>query len=247
MKSLMRTKLRLVSSLILIAGVISLALTYYSRAKAPKTPKATQGFTLYSTMFTTPKDGQPVKTGSRVRYQRSDGQFKQETTYYNADGHVQKVDVLFGQPNRGVFATDENSRTTEFVSTLHPSSIIRSEEDLHQSHRNIIREDRILGYRVIVARPDDDGNGSYTELYHAPDLMGFHIKTAVVNESYKLVIEPTRIVPGDPPEAALRDDRNYPVSYDLFERKVEALEERGDAQTANEMKRILDAVKNRKP
>ena len=245
MKKLMKHKLRLISFSILIAGMISIALVYYSKAKAPQ---AMQGFTLYSTMFTTPKDGQPVKTGSRIRYQRSDGRFKQETTYYNADGSVRKVDVLFGQPNRGVFSIDENSRTTEFVSTLHPSSIIRSEEDLHQSHRNVIREERILGYRVLVARPNDDGNGSYTELYHAPDLMGFHIKTVDVNAAgYKLVIEPTRIVPGDPPAAALSDDRNYPASFESYEQKVKALEERGETQTATEMKRILQAAKDAKP
>jgi hypothetical protein len=228
-----------------LVGVISLAVGYYTKAKAPQ---GSQGFTLYSTMFTTAKDGQPVKTGSRVRYQRSDGRFKQETTYYNADGTIRKVDVLFGQPNRGVFTIDETRKTSEFVSPLKPSSIIISEEDLRKDHHNTLREEDVMGYRVLVSRLNDDGNGSYTELYHAPALMGFPIKTVNINSGgYKLVIEPTKIVPGDPQAADLNDIRKYPVAYSLYEEKIKALDERGENQIATEMKRILQSAKDSKP
>lgn len=238
-------KLRIVAGSVFMIGVISLTLVYYSKAKSPQ---GAQGFTLYSNMFTTPKDGQQVRTGTRIRYQRSDGKFKQETTYYNADGSIRKVDVLFGQPNRGVFSIDESAKTTEFVSTLRPSSIIVSEEDLRKNHHNIVREETIQGYRVMVARLNDDGNGSYTELYHAPDLMGFQIKTVDVNSTgYTLVIEPTRIVPGDPSDAILNDSRNYPVTYNLYEQKIKALEERGQIEAANEMRRLVQAAKDGKP
>lgn len=245
MNKLFTGKLRLVSFSVFLVGVISLAVGYYPKAKAPQGP---QGFTLYSTMFTTAKDGEPVKTGSRVRYQRSDGRFKQETTYYNADGTVRKVDVLFGQPNRGVFTIDETRKTSEFVSPLKPSSIIISEENLRKDHHNILREEAFIGYRVLVSRLNDDGNGSYTELYHAPALMGFPIKTVNVNSGgYKLVIEPTKIVLGDPPEADLNDARKYPVAYSLYEQKIKALDERGENQIATEMKRILQSAKDSKP
>lgn len=245
MNRLFTGKLRLVSFSVFLVGVISLAVGYYTKAKVPQHP---QGFTLYSTMFTTAKDGQPVKTGSRVRYQRSDGRFKQETTYYNADGTVRKIDVLFGQPNRGVFTIDETRKISEFVSPLKPSSIIISEEDLRKDHHNILREEAFMGYRVLVSRLNDDGNGSYTELYHAPALMGFPIKTVNVNSAgYKLVIEPTQILLGNPREVDVNDARNYPVAYGLYEQKIKALDERGESQTATEMKGILQAAKNAKP
>lgn len=54
-----------------------------------------------------------------------------------------------------------------------------------------------MGYKVLVARDGDDSN--YTELYHAPSLMGFQIKTLSVGPDSTLKIEPTKIVPGNPP------------------------------------------------
>lgn len=245
MKNVFTHKLRIAALSVFTAGVVTFSLALYSKAK-PK--QSVQGFTLYSTMTTTPKDGQPVKTGTRVRYQRSDGTFKQVTTYYNPDGAVRKTDVLFGEPNHGVFAVDEKAKTTEFISGLKPSSIIISEDDLLKNHHNIVREDSILGYRVMVARLNDDGNGSYLELYHAPALMGFQIKTVDVNTAgYKLVIEPTKIVLGDPSNADLSASSNYPIAYNIYEQKIKALEERGENESATEMKHILEASKSGKP
>jgi hypothetical protein len=235
MKKLLFHKLRVCALVLLGLGAVSASVAVYSTAKSHRNA---QGFTLYSTM-TTAMGGTEAKTGSRVRYQRSDGSFKQITTYYRADGTVSKTDILLGQPNRGVFAVDERAKSLEFVSGLSANSIVLAESDLHAGHRNVVREEKLLGYRVLVARVGDGNErAGYTELYHAPELMGFQIKTVAVTPAATLTIEPTRIVAGEPAARDL-EPPPYPVNYELYEEKIKTMEERGEVETARQMREIL--------
>ena len=242
MKTILSHKLRLASLGVLGLGVVALVLAYQSRATSQE---GRQGFTLYSTMTTINQDGSQAIGGNRIRYQRADGSFKQLTTYLAPDGTVIKTDILYGLPNRGVFLVEEKAKKIEFISSLSEKSIALSEEDLHSSHRNIVREDTLMGYRVLVARVGDDSE--YTELYHAPSLMGFQIKTVSANPTSTLKIEPTKIVLGNPAPSEIANVTRYPMSYVLFEEKIKTMEERGSAEAAQQMRETLRAVKNASP
>ena len=235
-------KLRLASSGVLGIGVVALILAYQWRASSQE---GRQGFTLYSTMTTIMQDGRQTITGTRIRYQRADGSFKQVTTYLAPDGTVTKTDILFGSPNRGVFSVNERDKKTEFISSLSEKSIALSEKDLHSSDRNIVREETLMGYKVLVARVGDDS--TYTELYHAPSLLGFQIKTVSASPTSTLKIEPTKIVLGNPAASEIANVPRYPMSYDLFEEKIKTVEERGSAEAAQQMRETLRAAKNASP
>jgi hypothetical protein len=239
MKTILSHKLRFASLAVLGLGVVALILAYQSRATSQE---GRQGFTLYSTMTTIMEGGTPAITGTRIRYQRADGSFKQVTTYLAPDGTTTKTDILYGLPNRGVFLVEEKEKRIEFISSLSEKSIVLSEEDLHSVHRNIVREENLLGYRVLVARVGDDSD--YTELYHAPSLMGFQIKTVSANPTSTLTIEPTKIVLGNPPASEIANVPRYPMSYLLFEEKIKTVEDRGSAEAAQKMRETLRAAKN---
>jgi hypothetical protein len=243
MKTILSHKLRFASIGVLGLGVVAVILAYQSGATSQE---GRQGFTLYSTMTTIMQDGVPRVTGNRIRYQRADGSFKQVTNYTAADGTTTKSDILYGLPNRGVFLVNERDKKVEFLSSLSEKSIALSEEDLHSSHRNIIREDNLMGYRVLVARVGDDSD--YTELYHAPSLMGFQIKTVSVSPTATLKIEPTKIVIGNPPPSEIANVPRYPMTYDLFEDKIRTVEERGGSpEAAQRMRETLRAARNASP
>jgi len=242
MKTILSHKLRLASLGVLGLGVVALILSYQSRATSQE---GRQGFTLYSTMTTIMQDGSPAITGTRIRYQRADGSFKQVTTYLAPDGTVTKTDILFGSPNRGVFLVEERAKKIEFISSLSEKSIALSEEDLHSSHRNIVREETLMGYKVLVARVGDDS--TYTELYHAPSLMGFQIKTVSASPESTLKIEPTKIVLDNPAASEIANVPRYPMSYALFEEKIKTMEDRGNAEAAQQMRETLRAAKNASP
>lgn len=239
MKYLFSHKLRILALTIFGLGVVSVSFAYFSNRQPQGNA---QGFTLHSTMTTTAVGGNPLKTGSRVRYQRSDGSFRQVTTYYNPDGSTSRTDILFGQPNRGVFLVQEKTKTIEFVSSLSPKSIVLSEADLHAGHRNIVREETVMGYKVLVARLGDDS--SFTELYHAPALMGFQIKTVSVGPTGTMTIEPNKIVLGNPSDSDLKDIPKYPVAYNLYEEKIKVLEDRGESEVAKQMRETLREARN---
>lgn len=242
MKTILSHKLRFASLAVLGLGVVALILAYQSRATSQE---GRQGFTLYSTMTTIMQDGSQTITGNRIRYQRADGSFKQVTTYLAPDGTVTKTDILYGSPNRGVFLVEEKAKKIQFLSSLSEKSIALSEKDLHASHRNLVREETLMGYRVLVARDGDDS--TYTELYHAPSLMGFQIKTVSVGPDSTLKIEPTKIVPGNPAAREIANVPRYPMAYDLFEEKIKSVEERGSADAAQQMRETLRAAKNASP
>lgn len=242
MKTILAHKLRFASLAVLGLGVVALILAYQSRATSQE---GRQGFTLYSTMTTIMQDGSQAITGNRIRYQRADGSFKQVTNYLAPDGTVTKTDILFGSPNRGVFLVEERAKKIQFLSSLSEKSIALSEKDLHSSHRNIVREETLMGYRVLVARDGDDS--TYTELYHAPSLMGFQIKTVSVGPDSTLKIEPTKIVPGNPAASEIAKVPRYPMAYDLFEEKIKTVEERGGVEAAQQMRETLRAAKNASP
>jgi hypothetical protein len=241
MNKVLFERFRKLSLVVFILGLATAGFAYYVTS-SPK--PATTGFTLYSRIsFTRVGSSESRTTGSRVRYQKSDGSFKQITTYLNADGTAKKPNFLFGLLGRGVFEVSGDDKAMSFLSPMRAQIPPVSEAELRNTHsHDILRDETLLGYKTIVVRILGDSS-SYTELYHALDLQGLQIKTVEVSDAGTMVIEPTKIQLGEPAEGDLSMP-SLPISYDLFEDKIKTLEERGQSETAERLRQQLRKAKN---
>jgi hypothetical protein len=227
---------------VFMAGVVAAGLAYTVKRAQGEHPSV--GFYMASTQVFTPAGGQPSLHATIERHQKSDGSFKSVTTYYKPDGTVRRVDTGFGQTGRGVFQVDEKKRSLNFISPMRDSAHVLTEAMMRQDP-HVVRDETVSGYKTIVVRlPDSDGSGGYTELYGAPALQGEIIKSVSVSESGVTVIEPTKIVTGEPDAAVFAAVPAYPVNYDQFEEKIKSLEEAGNLKAAEEMRRRLQQLKS---
>jgi hypothetical protein len=234
-------KFRVLSLVILVLGLATASLAVWRL----RTPPVGQGFILHSKMTFTPANGgQTEIRGSRVRYQRSDGSFKQITNYVNPDGKPFRIDTLIGVLGRGVFEFTENDKTITFVSAMRSQIPPATETELRKiHHHNAPADATVLGYKTLVVRLPGDRPDSYTDLYHAIDLQGFQIKTVSVSDAGTMIFEPTKIEASEP-SAENFDLPQLPISYERFEQKIKAMEESGQTDTAELMRQQLrDAMK----
>ena len=201
MKSL-NGKYRSLSLIVFLLGVASVTYAYFISQSAAQ---YASGFTLTSKMTLRPSGSNTSQTtGSRVRYQKSDGSFKQITTYLKADGTPGKTITLVGVLGRGVFEFTDNAVRMEFLSPMRSEIPVKSEaeiKDIH--HHNRLRDEVVQGYKTLVVRLPGESPNSFTELYHAFALQDFPIKTVNVTDAGVLTIEPTKIELGEPSEKDL--------------------------------------------
>ena len=236
-------KFRALSLVMLVLGLATASLAVW-RLRTPA--QVGPGFILHSKMTFTPANGGPTEVrASRVRYQKSDGSFKQITNYLNADGKPSRTDTLMGILGRGVFEFTENDKTITFVSAMRSQIPPTSESELRKiHHHNTLRDATVLGYKTLVVRLPGDSPDSYTELYHAIDLQGFQVKTISVSDAGTMTIEPTKI------ETLELSEENFelpklPISYERFEEKIKAMEESGQKETAALLRQQLQDAKKR--
>ena len=237
-------KYRSLSLIVFFGGVASVTYAYFLSQSAAQ--YATTGFTLTSKMTFRPSGlNTSQTTGSRVRYQKSDGSFKQITTYWKTDGTLGRTITLVGILGRGVFEFTENADRMEFLSPMRSEIPMKSEAEIRDTHHhNRLRDEVVQGYKTLVVRqPGGESPNSFTDLYHAYALQDFPIKTVNVTDAGVLTIEPTKIELGEPSENDLALP-NLPVSYERFEQKIQIMEESGRRDTAETMRRqLLDAKK----
>jgi len=234
-------KYRTISVLVFFLGVATVTYAYIT--SQPAMQSATTGFTLTSKMTFTPSGSNTNQiTGSRVRYQKSNGAFKQITTYLKADGTPDKVVTLVGVLGRGVFEFSENAQSMEFLSPMRAQIPMMSEAEIRNTHHhNSLRDDVVQGYKTLVVRLPGENSKAFTELYHAFALQDFPIKTINVTDAGILTIEPTKIELGEPSHNLLALP-NLPISYERFEQKIQSMEESGRHDTAETMRQqLLDA------
>jgi hypothetical protein len=234
-------KFRLLSLLVLVLGLATASLAVW-RLRTP-TPIGS-GFILHSKMTFRAATGGPTEVrGSRVRYQKSDGSFKQITSYLNVDGKPNRTVTLLGLLGRGVFEFAQNDQAIAFVSAMRSQIPPVSETELRKiHHHNALRDATVLGYKTLVVRLPGDSPDSYTELYHAIDLQGFQIKTVSVSDAGTSIFEPTKIEAQEPSSENF-DLPKLPISYERFEQKIKALEESGQTDTAELMRQQLRDAK----
>ena len=188
----------------LVLSLAAVALVVAMRG-TPKPPLT--GFTLYITQTSYPADGAPIYTATKVRRQKHDGSWKIETTYANG-----RVDIGYGEPNRGVFALDQKNQKLEYLS----GSSSRPLADIDwRTQPGFTGEETILGYKTYRIHSGDEGN--YVDSYMCPELQGYPLRVVTGNGRSKTIFEVTRVVLGEPSFESAPD---LPISTERFEQKT---------------------------
>lgn len=218
MKFLTSRNMRILSLSVLLLGFVSIGLAYTLRPAPP------QDILIVSHKSFTPPGGTPQLTGRSERFVKADRSFVEIQTGLLPDGKVSKSTTMFSQVGKGVFRVDEKNRTLSFVSDFAGDKAQPSAEVLRNSP-NFVREDTLLGHKVLVMRQTDD-NGGYAESYHAPALQGALLKLVLAKEDGTTIIEASEVKIGAQPNspAATFIPPDYPVNYDFFEQKIQAVE-----------------------
>lgn len=238
-------RLRAISIAIFVIGTVSAVLAYSLQKQDGPQLRQRKGFTLKmkgTTSLVIPRQPGPreITNTTTIRYQKSDGTFKEVQTYYNANGAVVKKHIIFGIPGSGVFSINNPQGPLEFLSAMRPkdqTSFVRV--DNGHSQPNFVRDDWVLGYPTYVLRfPDEDGG--YDEIYCAPELDGEPLRRVSVSRGAVSIKEVVEIILGDPDDRAFGSLPKLLVSYDLFKSKIATMREAGNHEAAEGMQRQLD-------
>jgi hypothetical protein len=238
-------KIRLLSISLFVVGVVSGAVAYsLQRANGIKLRPA-KAFTIVTKETITlndPKQAQPGQADYvlTMRYQRSDGAWKEEKLSYNSRGEVLKKNTSFGMPDRGVFQVEEGQRKLNFLSSMPPSEVTSSVAitDGHDDPR-FSKDEMVLGYKTYVLHYSVDEDGSYEDEYYAPDLDGYPIRTVKVSPHASSITEAIKIVFGEPDESVFSSLPDWTVNYDHFEKKIQAMDDDGQQETAQALRQDL--------
>lgn len=243
MREAFSNRMRAVSVVLFVLGIVTAILAYsVNHARKPKPPIA---LTMISKQTITPP-GEPSQQGfTKIRYQRSDGSWKQVTTYTSADGKTKRKELVFGLNGRGVFQVDEQHRVLQFLSAMTAGSPYVS-SDLRRDER-YVKDDSVLGYETRVLRFKADDGSSYTENYYAPGLQDLPIKTVTVSENGVSITEAVQIRLGEPSEDEFRSLPDWPIRFERFEEKIESLKEAGNEDAAEQMRQQLNQERLKHP
>jgi hypothetical protein len=232
------TKFKVISIALLLVGLLSVTVAFSVQKSDGKTPR--RGFTLVTKATSVPSDGsQYIGYTINVRYQKSDGTWRQVRTTRNADGKVLKRDITVGIPGQGVFKVNKDQAALDFLSSM-PAKEITSYVRVSDGRNDpsYFKDDWVAGYKTHVLRFFGD-DGGYTDLYCAPDLDGQVIKMVAVTPYGTSVEEPIEIKLGNPDERAFGSLPKWLVKYDQFKQKIASLEEKRKHETAEALRREM--------
>jgi len=246
------TRLKLISITVFILGLVSAALALSLHQTNGKKLRQRKGFTLVtkqiSILNSNTKNGLPVVSQSTtIRYQKSDGTWKQVRTYSDANGKVVKKDIGVGIPGQGVFKLNKGQATLEFLSSMPPKEVA-SYVPITDGHMDpsFLKDDWVQGYQAYAVRFLDP-DGGYVDLYFAPELDNELVRKVSVSPSGAAVEELLEVKPGNPDERAFGSLPKWLVNYDLFKQEIATMEERGNHETAEAMRRQLSEQIARQP
>jgi len=234
---------RAIAMVVLVGGIVSAGFAYVLRKPEPASVSRLKGFTMRSkSSGSPPMDHKPfekeIATSESVRYQRSDGTFKEVTKYFSYKGKLVKKDLLIGIPGQGVFALHDPKGPLVFLSSF-PANIPLTADPGGHSHRNFLRDDVVQGHPVYVLRFHEE-DGTIFDDYVAPDLDGQVLKTVSDSPGGCSVREVTELVEGDPDNSVFGPPPSLLVSYDLFKWKIAQAEEAGNHEVAEGMRQMLN-------
>lgn len=254
METRISKNIRLLSIALLIAGMVSVVIAYaFPQAKGGRTRHA-KGFTIVTKetiklndpkMQSLPQQADYVMT---VRYQKSDGTWKEVITAYKSNGYVLRETTSFGIPGEGAYQLDKTSGELSFLSAMPPkettSYVVISDG---REHPKFLKDDVVQGYRTYVLHYDVDKDGSYMDEYYAPDLDGYPIRSMKVAPHGVSVTETVEITLGDPDENVFASLPKSKVNYDHFKKKMAALDQDGSHEAAATMQRDLEQQLSKEP
>jgi len=237
-------RINLISTTLLVVGLVSAAVAYSVKQFNSVKRKPAQGYTLVTKETAIPISGSESgrDLGYRIttRYQKSDGSWKRIRVYYSADGKPFKADTGFGIPGKGVYQVDPSRTTLHFMSSLPPKEetsyvVIRNGRE----HSNFLKYEVVQGYETYVLRfPDQEGG--YTDLYCASALDGRPIRRVTVSSTGVAIEEAVQINLGDPDDKIFENLPQWFVSYERFKERIQAMEEVGKSETASAMRGELE-------
>lgn len=233
-------RFKVLSIVIFVIGLVSATVAFSIQKGNGKKQRHRIGFTLVMKGTSVPSDGskQDGYTIS-IRYQKSDGTWRQVRTYRDSQGKILKKDITVGVPGQGVFKVNKDQAALEFLSSM-PSKEITSYVPITDGRNDpsYFKDDWVAGYKTYVLRFFGDDGGT-TDLYFAPDLDGQLIKMVNVSPYGISVEEPTQITLGDPEEKVFGSLPKWLVKYDRFKEKIATLEEKGKHESAEALRREM--------
>lgn len=241
------TRIKFVSIALLIAGMVSVALAYSLKQANGVKLRYAKGFTVVTKetvtmndprMQSEPRQADYVIT---VRYQRSDGAWKEARTAYKSNGTILRENIQFGTPGRGVFDVDKARGALSFISSMPPKEVTSYVPitDGHE-HPRFLRDDTVQGYKTYVLHYVVAQDGSYEDEYYAPELDGYPIKSFKFAPYGSSITEAIRITLGDPDESVFGSLPNWMVDYERFKKKIQAIEDDGHHEAAEVVRRELE-------
>ena len=237
--------LRIVSVIILVLGVTAFAVSYASKSTKPEgLRKYKQDFVLISSETDFPVDGEPRLNATHVRMVRANGEWKEHSTFYESNGTTHSR-VTVGKAE-GVYNVDEQKEKLELLSKSRPSPPEYHSEEFLRNHPQFIREDSILGYKAYVSRIEFPDPNEYTEIYRSAITGAIPLKIVFrrLNEGDK-IIEAIKIDFG-PIDDAMFNTPDFPVSFDLLESKIKAMEAQGNKRLADLLYKQIEDIKQHK-
>lgn len=227
-------RFRTLSIAVFLLGAVTAGITFLSRVLARRSTP----YTMTLTRTLTPRDGDPIHAATEVRYQRSDGSWKQVTVYFDRGGVVQKVDTMLGRVGEGVFQLDNENKALSFISPMEVRAGDTSVPNLRNDPK-FVREDSVRGYKTNVLRFSEESGSGYVEVYYAPALRNFPVKTVTSSDGGTSVIEMTQIELGSPSESEFNELPAWPVNYDRYEQKIKAIDDTGQHEAADQMRQEM--------
>lgn len=172
----------------------------------------------------------------KVRFQRSNGDWKCVTTYYNRDGTVKTVNKEYAVTGMGIFEINEKDKTLEFLSPKSHVAHIEREDELKKDPE-FRREEIVLGFKAIVL------NLAGTDVSYAPALDGAVVKIVDLSGGSGTVIEPVTIDIAEPPASEFADIPEYTFDYRFFEGQIALEQKRGNKEVASRLRQRLEEHK----
>lgn len=232
------TKLKVISVALFVVGLVSVTVAFSVQKSDGKKPR--RGFTLVTKTTSVPSDGSKQDGYTiAVRYEKSDGTWRQVRTYRNAEGKILKKDITVGVPGQGVFKVNKGQASLEFLSSMPPKEVT-SYVPISDGRNDpsYLKDDQVAGYKTYVLRFHED-DGGYVDLYYAPDLNGHVIKKVGVSPYGTTIEEPIEFKLGNPDERAFGSLPKWLVNYDRFKEKIATLEEKGKHESAEALRREM--------
>ena len=228
---------------VFLLGIATTAVGFYVRHRRQKELSVT-AFSMSST-YQIFKVGvsKPLLNARIKRLQRSDGTWKEMTTYYSESGATEGQTTILGITGRGVFKINDEKQRLFFLSPKYHAVHEVNAEQMRSSGQ-FVRDDVLLGYPVVVQRTPG-GDGGFTEFFLAPSLGGTLLREMDRNRDGSFaLIDADEITLGEPTDADFGPVPNYVVDYTVYERFIRDAGTNGQVDLARKMQLVLDQQKS---